>query len=69
MSKIIYLGYLDNKKGDHPNLFNIQAVVNYLIPKNVNEVHRFVELMSFFVALYKIIQFWLSHCMQNTEYY
>ena len=41
-SEITYLGYLINEKGVRPSLANIESVMNYPLPKNVKELHRFL---------------------------
>ncbi|EFA12861.1 Retrovirus-related Pol polyprotein from transposon 17.6-like Protein [Tribolium castaneum] len=47
-NETIYLGYLINEKGIRPNPENVKAMVEYPIPRNLKELHRFVGLASYF---------------------
>ena len=43
-----YLGYLIDKDGIRPGKDTVEAVLNYPIPRNPKEAHRFVCLASYF---------------------
>jgi len=47
-TKIKYLSYCVNEHGIQSSDKNIEAVLNYPIPRNTKEVHRFVGLASYF---------------------
>lgn len=47
-TEIKYLGYCINMHGIRPSDENIEAVLNYPVPRNVRDVHRFVGLASYF---------------------
>ncbi|CAK9800876.1 Transposon Ty3-I Gag-Pol polyprotein [Anthophora plagiata] len=47
-NEITYLGYLIDEQGIRPSRENVESVLNYPIPKNSKEVHRFVSLASYF---------------------
>lgn len=47
-SHIEYLGYLITAKGISPSSRHVVAIRDYLIPKNIHELNRFVGLASFF---------------------
>lgn len=47
-TEITYLGYIINQHGIRPSTQNIESVVNYPIPRNTKELHRFVCLASYF---------------------
>ncbi|XP_011859156.1 PREDICTED: uncharacterized protein K02A2.6-like [Vollenhovia emeryi] len=47
-TEVRYLGYCVNEHGIRPSDENIESVLNYPIPRNVKEVHRFVGLASYF---------------------
>lgn len=47
-NEITYLGYLINESGIRPSISNVESVLNYPLPKNIKEVHRFVSLASYF---------------------
>lgn len=46
--EIVYLGYLINESGIRPSTVNVESVINFPIPRNTREVHRFVCLASYF---------------------
>lgn len=46
--EIVYLGYLVDKRGIRPSMKNVESVVNFPVPRNTKEVHRFVCLASYF---------------------
>lgn len=47
-SEITYLGYKINSQGIKPSKENVNAVLNYAVPKNAKDVHRFLGLASYF---------------------
>lgn len=47
-TEINYLGYQVSEKGIRPSIQNIEAVLDYPIPRNTKQVHRFVGLASYF---------------------
>jgi len=47
-TEIKYLGYCVNEYGIRPSDENIEVVLNYPIPRNAKEVHRFVGFASYF---------------------
>jgi len=46
--EIVYFGYLIDKRGIRPSMENVESVVNFPVPRNTKEVHRFVCLASYF---------------------
>lgn len=48
LQEINYLGYIINKDGIQPGTENIDAILNYPLPRNTREVHRFIGIASFF---------------------
>ena len=48
MTKVSYLGYEVCDEGIRPAESNIKSVLNYPVPRNVHDVHRFVGMCSFF---------------------
>jgi len=46
--EIIYLGYSIDESGIRPSAMNVESVINFPVPRNVKEVHRFVGLASYF---------------------
>jgi len=47
-TEVKYLGYCVNAHGIRPSDENIESILNYPIPRNVKEIHRFVGLASYF---------------------
>lgn len=47
-AEITYLGYLINEYGIRSSTQNVESLINYPIPRNTKEVHRFVCLASYF---------------------
>lgn len=50
-NEITYLGYLVNQSGIRPSIENVESLLNYPLPKNTKEAHRFVSLASYFSKL------------------
>ncbi|KAJ3659560.1 hypothetical protein Zmor_011244 [Zophobas morio] len=48
MFEISYLGYLVNNDGIRPDPKNVEAILQYPIPTNAKEVHRFVGIARYF---------------------
>lgn len=46
--QITYLGYVVSQEGIRPSQENTDAVLNYPIPRNARDMHRFVGLASYF---------------------
>jgi len=51
--EIKYLGYVVTRNGIRPSEENIEAVLNYPIPKNTKDVLRFMSLASYFRCFIK----------------
>lgn len=47
-TEIDYLGYRVNENGVRPSDANVKSVLDYPVPRNTQEVHRFVCLASYF---------------------
>ena len=46
-SEITYLGYLIGEKGIRPSVENVEAVLNYPVPRTAVQLHRFLCLASY----------------------
>lgn len=46
--EIVYLGYSIGESGIRPSATNVESVVDFPVPRNAKEVHRFVGLASYF---------------------
>jgi len=46
--EIVYLGYSIDESGIRPGAMNVESVVDFSVPRNAKEVHRFVGLASYF---------------------
>lgn len=46
--EITYLGYSIDESGIRPSATNVESVVDFPVPRNAKEVHRFVGLASYF---------------------
>lgn len=72
LSSIPYLGHIISKDGIQPNPKNVEAIVKFPIPKNVEEIRRFLGLANHyrkFVHNFSMIAFPLSSLYQgNTPF-
>lgn len=46
--EIVYLGYLIDESGIRPSMVNVESVINFPVPRNAKDVHRFVCVANYF---------------------